>query len=121
MKKPILILLFILSNKMILSQDISCNELMSFIHEEGYLKSTLMNFTLNSKWLYEVKAYSYDNSIFVEAKIKKNEYSFETNTYIFCGIPSINWSNFQYGSYGENSTYGERFHKYIFDYQCDCK
>lgn len=104
------------------SQDVTCDELLTFVHEKGYLKSTLMNYTLNSTWLYEVKAYSYDNVIFVEAKIKKNEYSIETNTYIFCGIPSLNWSNFQYSSYNDNnSTYGERFHKYIINYECDCK
>ncbi|MCX7550272.1 hypothetical protein [Xanthomarina sp. F2636L] len=102
------------------SQEVSCDDLLSFIKDKGYYKSTVSSYTLNSEWLHEVKAYSYDYKIYVVAKIKKNAYSYSTNTYIFCGIPSMNWSNFQYGGYGDSDSYGERFHKYIFNYKCDC-
>lgn len=102
------------------SQEVSCDDLLSFIKTKGYSKGTISSYTLDSSWLYEVKAYSYDYNIYVVAKIKKNAYSYSTNTYIFCGIPSMNWSNFQYGGYGDSDSYGERFHRYIMDYKCDC-
>ncbi|MDX1774675.1 hypothetical protein DFR65_10762 [Oceanihabitans sediminis] len=102
------------------SQDVSCDDLLSFITTKAYSKGTLSSYTLDSDWLQEVKAYSYDYKTYVIAKIKKNEYSYQTNTYIFCGIPSTNWSNFQYGSYGDSKSYGERFHKYIINYKCHC-
>ena len=102
------------------SQEVSCNDLLSFIKENGYSKGSLSSYTLDSEWLYEVKAYSYDYKIYVVAKIKTSEYSYSTNTYIFCGIPSYNWSNFQFGGYGDSNSYGERFHKYIIDYKCNC-
>lgn len=38
----------------------------------------------------------------------------------FCGIPIMNWSNFRFGGYGDSKSYGERFHKYIIDYKCNC-
>ena len=99
------------------AQEVSCNDLLDFIKSEGYKNSSISNWTLNSSWLYEVTAYSYDYKIYVVAEIKKNEYSLQTNTYIFCGIPSMNWSNFQFGT---SDSYGERFHKYIIDYKCNC-
>ena len=55
------------------------------------------------------------------AEIKANEYSYSTKSYIFCGIPYSNWSNFKNGyNYSDSRTYGERFHAYIIDYQCSC-
>ena len=102
------------------SQTVSCNALLSFIKQNGSKKASLPSYMMNSSWLYEVTAYSYEYKIYVVAEIKKSEYSYSTSTYIFCGIPSSNWSNFQYGSYGDSGSYGERFHKYIMDYRCDC-
>jgi len=102
------------------AQEVSCENLLEFIESEGYRKGSLSSYTLNSSWLYKVTAYEYDYRIYVVAEIKRNEYSFSTNTYIFCGIPSQNWSNFRYGSYGDSNSYGERFHKYIIDYVCNC-
>lgn len=99
---------------------ISCNELLNFIVSKGYTKSSLSSYVLNSSWLYKVTAYSYNNDIYVVAEVKRSEYSFSTDTYIFCGIPSTAWSNFQYGSYGDSESYGSRFNKYIMDYKCDC-
>ncbi|MEL0643317.1 hypothetical protein V6251_02915 [Olleya sp. Ti.3.14] len=98
----------------------ACDDLLSFIENNGYSKGSLSNYTLDSDWLYQVKAYDYEYKIYVVAKIKKSEYSYQTNTYIFCGIPSTNWSNFKNGGYGDSNSYGERFHKYIIDYKCDC-
>ena len=119
MKKTILILLLLFSITSN-AQKVSCSELVDFLKKEGSYYSTVSSYTLNSSWLYEVTAYKYNGKIYILAKIKENEYSYQTNTYIFCGIPTYNWNQFQYASYGDNSTYGERFHKYIFDYQCNC-
>lgn len=102
------------------AQDVSCSDLAEYIKDKGYYKASLASYILNSTWLYKVTAYSYDYKVYVIAEIKKNEYSYQTSTYIFCGIPSQNWSNFQYGGYGDSNSYGERFHKYIIDYQCSC-
>lgn len=103
------------------SQDVSCDELLTFIKTEGYYKASLSSVQLNSSWLYKVTAYSYNYKIYVVAEIKKSEYSYQANSYIFCEIPEQNWTRFQYGGYGDSSSYGERFHKYIIDYQCNCQ
>jgi hypothetical protein len=121
MKKIFLTLGLVISmSSLSYSQEVKCNDLLDYIVEKGYKKTTLQSYILNSSWLYKVTAYSYDYKIYVVAEIKENEYSYKTNTYIFCGIPSMNWQNFQYGGYGDPTSYGERFHKYILDYQCNC-
>lgn len=102
------------------SSSVSCENLLNYITSNGYRKGSLSNYTLDSSWLYEVTAYAYEYDIYVVAKIKENEYSYQTKTYIFCGIPSQNWNNFKNGAYGDPKSFGERFHKYIFDYQCEC-
>jgi hypothetical protein len=101
----------------VFSQEISCEELTEYIETNGWKKGTLYNHALQSSWLYEVTAYSYDMKLFVIAEIKKSEYSYSTNTYIFCGVPQYNWSQFQFQSF---KTYGEKFHDYIFPYKCNC-
>lgn len=103
------------------SQKISCQSLYDFIIENGYKKSSVSNYIMESSWLHKVTAYEYDYKLYVIAEIKESEYSYKTNLYIFCGIPNMNWYNFQYGSYGDSNSYGERFHKYIFDYKCNCE
>ncbi|WP_420578490.1 hypothetical protein [Ekhidna sp.] len=100
---------------------VTCNDLLDFIKNEGYLKATILSYTLDSEWLYKVTAYTYDYDIYVVAEIKTNEYSYKTNKYIFCNIPNGNWTNFRYGSYGDSDSYGERFHKYIMDNKCNCQ
>ncbi|MEO9484699.1 MAG: hypothetical protein ABJG47_14670 [Ekhidna sp.] len=100
---------------------VTCNDLLDFIKEEGYVKATMSSYVLDSKWLYKVTAYSYDYDIYVVAEIKKNEYSYQTNTYIFCDVPDSNWRNFRYGGYGDSDSYGERFHKYIMNNKCECQ
>lgn len=119
--KNILFAIFLLNTAIMSSQEVSCDDLQTFIIKNGYSKASLSSYTLDSEWLYEVKAYTYKYNTYVVAKIKPNEYSYQTKSYIFCGIPSQNWSNFQYGSYGDSESYGQRFHKYIMDYVCDCR
>lgn len=119
MKKLGLIILLLYSINSF-SQKMSCDELLNFVKTEGRYVSSVSSYSMDSSWLKEVTAYSYDGKYYVIAKIKKDEYSYSANTYVFCGIPYSNWSNFQYGSYGDSKSYGERFHKYIIDYQCSC-
>jgi hypothetical protein len=121
MKKLLpLLLLSLIINLNSYSQEVSCNDLLTFIKSEGFHKASLSSYTLNSSWLQKVTAYSYDYKVYVVAEIKKDQYSYQTNTYIFCGIPSQNWTNFKNGGFYNSSTFGERFHKYIIDYQCNC-
>ncbi|MCA1764350.1 MAG: hypothetical protein ABR574_07730 [Cryomorphaceae bacterium] len=102
------------------AQDVSCDELKDFIVEEGFRKASISSYTLDSEWLHEVTAYTYEMRTYVVAEIKNNAYSYSTNAYVFCSIPSSNWSSFRNGGYGDSDSYGERFHKYIIDYRCNC-
>ncbi len=99
---------------------VSCQDLYNYILENGYKKATIESYVMQSSWLYKVTAYEYDYKTYVVAEIKENEYSYRTNSYIFCSIPNLNWRCFQIGSYGDSNSYGERFHKYIFNYKCNC-
>lgn len=115
------ILVFLLSFSFFASaQSVSCGELMSFIKSEGMYSSSISSYTLDSSWLTKVTLYNYDMKYFVIAEIKANKYSYGSKPYIFCAIPFNNWSNFKNGGYGNSDSYGERFQKYIFDYQCNC-
>ena len=120
MKKIIVVVILYFSTSIAFSQSVGCNDLYDFIVKNGTRKASLASYTLNSSWLTKVTAYTYEYKIYVIAEIKPEEYSFKTSSYIFCGIPSQNWNNFQYGGYGESDSYGERFHKYIIDYKCNC-
>lgn len=102
------------------SQEVSCEDLLDYIKSKGSYVSSVSNLVMQSSWLFEVTAYSYNGNYFVVAKIKENEYSYTTKSYIFCGIPYRNWSSFKFGGYGDSNSYGERFHKYIMDYTCNC-
>ncbi|WP_161634400.1 hypothetical protein [Aquimarina pacifica] len=114
------LIILLLVNIKCLAQQVDCDHLIDFIEIKGYYYSSLSNYTLDSSWLYKVTVYTYEYKTFVIAEIKRNEYNYITSTYIFCGIPPSNWSNFQYGGYYDSDSYGERFHKYIMDYKCDC-
>ena len=103
------------------SQSVSCEDLMEYVKKEGYRKGSVTSILLiDSSWLNEVEAWKVDDVMAVIAEIKKDQWGISTQKYIFCGIPSSNWSAFQYGTYDYGSTYGERFHKYIMDYKCNC-
>lgn len=99
---------------------LSCDEVMEYIKAEGFRSSSVSSYTMDSSWLYEVTAFTYEFKTYVIAKIKRNEYSYLTQSYIFCGIPDANWRNFRYGGYNDSDSYGERFNKYIMDYKCNC-
>lgn len=118
--KKIILMALLLFNFSCYSQEVSCTDLLDFIKSKGSYVGSIPNYILDSSWLYEVTAYRYDGNYFAIAKIKENEYSYRTKSYIFCAIPYMNWSNFYYGGYGDSKSYGERFHKYIMDYQCNC-
>jgi hypothetical protein len=120
--KTLGISLFMLCNVLtVFSQEVKCTELMQFVKKYGKKKGEVSTLQLiNSSWLNEVKCYEIDGVLAVIAKIKTNDYELYGKDYIFCGIPSSNWSAFYSGLYALNSSYGERFHKYIFDYKCDC-
>ncbi|WP_430399933.1 hypothetical protein [Flavobacterium sp.] len=120
MKKIVFFILFGLASFTSNAQDMSCTELMEFIEDEGSYYSNVSNFTMNSSWLYKVTCYSYDYKYYVIAEIKENEYSYSTKKYVFCNIPYSNWRDFKNGDIFNKSTHGERFHKYIKDYLCNC-
>jgi len=100
---------------------IKCEEVKDVIEGEGEDIGSLSSFQLiESSWLKSIQAYEFDSKIFVIAEIKTNEYSFQSKKYIFCGIPYSNWKIF-YSRYTDSSlSIGEKFHKYIIDYKCNC-
>ena len=102
------------------AQQTSCEDLIEYVEKNGYKKGSVGAMQLiQSTWLKNVEAYSIDNTLVVIAEIKKDSYGFSTKHYIFCGIPESNWDYFS-GFFSLTTTYGERFQKYIIDYQCDC-
>jgi hypothetical protein len=118
--KKLSLIIFLLFNMNGFSQGISCDELLNFVKTKGSYVGAVNGISLDSSWLKDVTAYGYDGDYYVVAKIKKDKYSYSTSTYVFCGIPQTNWFRFRNGSYGDSSSYGERFHKYIIDYKCNC-
>jgi len=103
------------------SQNVSCTQLLDYVESNGRYKGSVSSLSLyDSSWLNEVKAYTIDGNLAVVAKIKKNQYDLSGKKYVFCGIPSSNWDAFYYGTYDYGLSYGERFHKYIMDYVCEC-
>jgi hypothetical protein len=110
---------FILSITLLSAQDVTCNELADFVKSEGYYKANVPGYILDSEWLSDVTAYSYEYKVYVIAKIKKSEWDFNPKSYVFCGIPETNWNKFS--SLYSDHAYGERFHAYIMDYKCNCR
>jgi hypothetical protein len=117
--KIIAIILLCLRLSGLNAQTITCSELYEFIIENGYKAESIPDIVMKSSWLKTVTKYTYDNTIFVVAEIKTDEWGIATKSYIFCGIPSENWYLFYIPTYGES--YGEKFHKYIIDYSCNCE
>jgi len=114
-------IVLVLCSTMSIAQTVSCNDLIQFLEKEGYHSGSVNAFEMNSSWLRKVTAYTYDYKIYVVAEIKRNEYSIQTTKYVFCGVPSMNWQDFRFKGYRDSDSYGERFHKYIMDYQCNCQ
>ncbi len=119
--KKIIAFYFLLFSTSLFSQTVSCEELITYVKKNGDEKATVNSWQLiNSSWLKQVQAWEINNTIVVIASIKKDEYSILAKDYIFCEIPSRNWDNF-YNSWNDvGKTYGEKFHKYILDYACNC-
>ena len=115
--KEFLVMVMLFFSTLSFAQTVNCNTLMNYVKTNGSYFSSLSSFTLQSSWLNEVKAYKVEGNIAVIASIKK-EGSYYAKEYVFCGVSQSDWNNFN-SSWG-NGTYGERFHKYIFDNLCNC-
>lgn len=112
------ILTFLLSISTISNPYSTCEELIQYTKNEGTHYGSIGPIALmNSEWLRAVEAYKVENSIVVIASIRKDG-SYFSKDYIFCAVPESNWRSFS-SIYG-NDSYGERFHEYIMNYQCNC-
>lgn len=102
-------------------QSVSCDDLLNYVTSKGYNFQSVSSIQLiNSSWLKQVDAYKIEGKIAVVAEIKRDDIGFSTKKYVFCGISESRWDYFYYGLYDIGKSYGERFHKYIIDYQCNC-
>jgi len=120
-KTKYLLILMLFFSFNIFSQKTKCEDLIKYAKEESYSNDEISSYKLSeSSWLKKVKAYHFtNNSTVITAEIKlKNSY--ETKKYVFCGVSFDIWVVFKTGVYDSNTTYGERFHKYIFNNKCDC-
>lgn len=101
---------------------ISCSKLANEVIQNGKNiggYSTLQLIT--SDWLYKVDGYLYEDIFFVIAEVRrKNSILLETDKYVFCGIPKKNWDSFTNLLTDIDLSIGEKFHKYIYDYKCNC-
>jgi hypothetical protein len=119
-KKEVLVLMILLSTTQLKAQNVSCEELIKHVKDNGDKIGNVGVYQLmDSSWLKEVTAYSIQNKIVVVAEIKDDKTSWITHKYIFCDIPKSNWESFD-SPYDLNTTFGERFHTYIIDYKCNC-
>jgi hypothetical protein len=117
MKKIIFVLSFVLFSSMnSYSQSMSCQEMFEIVTTQYDTKETATCYA--STMLVKVDYYRVDNNNYAVAYIKSNDYDFRGKPYLFCGIPSMNWSYFKYNSKG---SWGEGFHEYIKDYTCNCR
>jgi hypothetical protein len=123
----IIILYIALKSKVSYCQEITCEELTKYVEKEGYSFEKVNSFQLiESSWLNEVQAYLVnlddERIIFVIASIKQDKFGFSNKKYIFCNVPKKNWDFFSkpYLTFNTNESYGDRFHKYIRDYECNC-
>lgn len=105
------LILWVISAK---SQDIDCDDLISYIKNKGGYPTTVTPY--NSSMLISASLYYFDGDYYVIAKFKTSDYDYTGRSYIFCGVPYSNWINFSTSS----SSYGKAFHTYILDYKCDC-
>jgi hypothetical protein len=123
MKKTLFILFtLICSSIATFSQNMSCEELMDYVEDEGYSEGTVGAFSLimESSWLKEVKGYSVEGNIVIIAEIKTDDFGLSSKKYAFCGVPSSSWRSFKGTFTDSDMSYGEKFHKYIMDYKCNC-
>lgn len=100
------------------AQNVSCEQLVRTVESETTFYDDILWVNLiSSEFLEEVKAYQYKDALFVIAKFKREPTAIFSKKYVFCGVPSSNWNAFKNGI---GDSYGERFHKYIMDYLCNC-
>jgi hypothetical protein len=104
------------------SQQVKCGELTRYIENKGTLKETINSIQLlQSSWLYEVKAYTIENTIVVIAQIYTDNYALNKRKYIFCGISESDWKYFSNPMSNLGKSYGERFREKIYDKKCNCQ
>ncbi|OAD45606.1 hypothetical protein [Polaribacter atrinae] len=121
MKKKYLLIVILFLSFNTFSQKTKCEDLIKYAKEESFYNEEISSYELSeSSWLKKVKAYHFrNNSTLIIAEIKlKNSY--ETKKYVFCGVSFDTWVIFKTSVNQHNTTYGERFHKYIFNNKCDC-
>lgn len=94
----------------------SCEEVYSTVINNYDYKDAASCY--GSSMLAKVEYYRLDNMGFVVGYIKRSDYDFSGQPYIFCGISSYQWSRFK--ASGMTGSWGESFHEYIMDYTCNC-
>lgn len=116
MRKIIFVLSFVLLSAMnSYSQKMGCQEMFEIVTTQYDSKETANCY--GSSMLVKVDFYKVGNNNYAVAYIKNNEYDFKGKPYLFCGIPSMNWSYFKYNT----KSWGESFNKYIKEYTCNCR
>jgi len=99
----------------------SCSDLMKYVRQKGNNFQSLSRLDLlNSSWLREVHAYKIDNTIVVIAKIYQDDLLNSEKDYVFCGISQTNWNKFYDRFVDTGLSFGEKFHKYIYNNKCNC-
>lgn len=114
--KTLLLIVFLGTSVFSFSQSISCQKLFQIVTKEYDSKRNQS--ILMSSMLAKADYYRLDNIGFVVAYIKSNEYDFNGQPYIFCGISQSRWNSFV--NAGILDSWGKSFHQYIRDYTCDC-
>ena len=116
----IIIILFIFTCSCF-GQGVKCTDLLTYVKSKGTERGAVSSFQLlESAWLIRVEAWDIDGTIAVIAEIKTDDWGLTSKEYVFCNISATSWNAFAHGLYDYNTTYGERFHKYIMDYRCNC-
>jgi hypothetical protein len=117
MKKIIIVSMIVfLGNIDSYSQSITCQELFEIVTTKYDSKESVNCY--GSTMLVKVDNYVIDNKNYPVIYIKKNDYDFKGTPYIFCGVPSMNWSYFKFNTKG---SWGESYQAYLKDYTCNCK
>lgn len=116
MKKALFIILFIIGfNSISFTQNMSSEELCEYI-VDNYRPTEAVNCS-NSSVLVKVHYYNIDNDNtgYVIAYIKKNNYDMHGKPYVYCSVPRNAW---QYFKVDGQSSWGSAFNKYITKYGC---
>lgn len=98
------------------AQNITCQELFETITENYDTKDNINCF--GSSALIKITYYRLNNTGFAVAYIKKNDYDYKGQPYVFCGISQQLWSSFK--AEGLVGSWGKAFNEYIMDNKCNC-